>query len=168
MCLAKIARRAGGPPVSAVHSLMMTMKRQHVLAERHSAMGTPGRKFTPVRLPSSRYVIGCPARAESEFSIQCAQARWVVESYTSLNRYCGTHTWSGPMVVGAAVPNTGPVMTYTSPLARQTYFRVDFSIPAQLFLLFCGAWGTILASEKLCAMAVALGIISSGRHVPRS
>lgn len=64
--------------------------------------------------------------------------------------------------------NTGPVMTYTSPCARRTYLRVAFSMPAHALRLFSGAWGTMLDSEKLCAMLVSFGMSPAGAMWPRS
>ena len=67
-----------------------------------------------------------------------------------------------PFTDGASGSNTGPVITYTSPLARSTYLRVSCSILAHEPPFCCAFWGTMFAKEKLCAMAVGVGMSPAG------
>lgn len=72
-----------------------------------------------------------------------------------------------PIVCGAP-SNIGPIITYTLPAARITYFRVSFSILAHALRLLIGACGTTLANEKLCAIALSVPMSAAGAMWPRS
>ncbi len=63
---------------------------------------------------------------------------------------------------------TGPVMTYKLPVAGDAYLRVaNSTFLAHKSRLFSGDCGTMLASEKLWAIACALGISPAGAMWPR-
>ena len=62
---------------------------------------------------------------------------------------------------------TGPVMTTTSPAARCAYLRVSCSILDQAPPLCFWACGTMLANEKLCAIAAGVGMSPAGAMCPR-
>lgn len=61
-------------------------------------------------------MMGAPARASAELGCQ-AHAVLVLASWTSLNRCVKTRTQWAPIAYLSG-PNTGPVNTNTSPLAR--------------------------------------------------
>src|SRR3989344_5739096 len=59
-------------------------------------------------------------------------------------------------MVGGLDSNTGPVITYTSPLARSTYLRVSCSILAHEPPFRCAFWGTMFAKELVCTTLICI------------